>query len=288
MRQIRLLAGALVLFAVPQCGPASAQSATQSATIRAAGMPSRAAPALPPAMQCRKAIAGAEQVIKTPSHLLAAIARVESGRWDAQSGSWQPWPWTINAEGEDSFFETKAQAIIAVRALQARGVISIDVGCMQVNLMYHPNAFASLDQAFDPPANALYAAQFLSQLFTQTNDWAQAAAFYHSATPDLGADYRRRVLAVWPEENRIQESLMQAERDRNNLAAAWAAANSPNRQRPAQVSMSLPWRQGKAATVRPVDMANGATGKKPGETSPGTIPGLRLATYRGDPVRVGP
>ena len=46
--------------------------------------------------------------------------------------------------------QTRQQAVAAVQALQARGVRSIDVGCLQVNLMYHPIAFASLDDAFDP------------------------------------------------------------------------------------------------------------------------------------------
>jgi Transglycosylase SLT domain len=172
----------------------------------------------PPGMQCRRAIDRAERTVKVPDQLLAAIGRVETGRLDAQSNIWYPWPWTINTGGEGRFFETKLQAIAAVRALQAHGVTSIDVGCMQINLMHHPNAFPSLDQAFDPQLNALYAAHFLTQLFVQTNDWKQAAGLYHSATPQLGADYRRRVLAAWPEETRLQTSLM-----RDKLAEAWAA-----------------------------------------------------------------
>ena len=74
-----------------------------------------------------------------PPQLLAAIGRVESGRRDPVTGVWGAWPWTINAEGSGSYFDTKAEAIQAVQALQARGVRSIDVGCMQVNLMHHPD-----------------------------------------------------------------------------------------------------------------------------------------------------
>ena len=107
----------------------------------------------------------------------------------------------MNAEGQGFFYDTKAEAVAAVRGMQARGVRSIDVGCMQVNLMHHPDAFASLDVAFDPQANAAYAARFLKELYAQTGDWTKAAALYHSATPDLGADYQRKVLAVWPEEH---------------------------------------------------------------------------------------
>ncbi len=119
---------------------------------------------------------------------------VESGKRDPVSGAVYPWPWTINAEGIGHWYESKAEAIAAVQALQARGVRSIDVGCMQVNLSFHPEAFASLDMAFDPMTNAAYGARFLQQLFNQTNAWPLAAAAYHSFTPDVGADYATKVL----------------------------------------------------------------------------------------------
>jgi Transglycosylase SLT domain len=118
-----------------------------------------------------------------------------------------PWPWTINAEGQGSYYDTKAQAIAAVRALQARGVQSIDVGCMQINLMHHPNAFASLDQAFDPSANATYAAHFLNDLHGQTNDWLRAAGQYHSSTPELGAAYQTQVAAAWTQERQFADAM---------------------------------------------------------------------------------
>jgi hypothetical protein len=154
-----------------------------------------------PGLVCRQAIRAAARAANIPTQLMAAIAHVESGRPDGQGGV-HPWPWTINAEGEGHFYPTKAAAIAAAQAMQARGVRSMDVGCMQVNLMHHPNAFASLDQAFDPDANAAYAARFLNQLFAQTGDWAKATANYHSATPDIGADYERKVANVLPDEQR--------------------------------------------------------------------------------------
>jgi hypothetical protein len=152
---------------------------------------------------CRSAVAAAERGNGIPAHLLAAISRVESGRRDPATGAVHPWPWTANAEGQGYYFETKAEAVATVRAMQARGIRSIDIGCGQINLMYHPTAFASLEQAFDPQSNADYAAKFLKNLFAQTGDWNKAAAYYHSATPELGAEYQQKVLAVWPEEQRL-------------------------------------------------------------------------------------
>ena len=153
-------------------------------------------PAMPsPSAYCDAAIASAERTIRLPPRVLSAIAEVESGRPDADTGALHPWPWTINAEGRGQFFASKAEAIAAVRALQLQGMRSIDVGCMQVNLMHHPNAFASLDEAFDPQSNALYAARFLNTLYVASGSWLQAIAAYHSETPAIGDDYRRRVMA---------------------------------------------------------------------------------------------
>jgi hypothetical protein len=146
---------------------------------------------------CGPSITAAEDSARLPQNLLEAIAEVESGRPDPSTRRLQPWPWTINAEGVGAFFASKAEAIAAVRTLQARGVRSIDVGCMQVNLMFHPTAFASLEEAFDPHANASYAARFLNALHAGTRDWSGAIGAYHSQTQALGDEYRRRVLALW-------------------------------------------------------------------------------------------
>lgn len=155
-----------------------------------------------PAHLCRAAIAIAEREAGIPAGLLQAIGRVESGRRDPDSGRFAPWPWTINAEGRGMFFPTREAAIAEVRQLQAAGVRSIDIGCMQVNLRHHPDAFATLEQAFDPVANARYGARFLTELQAARQDWGRAAAHYHSQTPDRAEAYRARVAAAWAEELR--------------------------------------------------------------------------------------
>jgi len=171
-----------------------------------------------PTALCRSAIRAAERSNGIPQALLSALGRVESGRRDPVTGNFGPWPWTINAEGRGQYFATRAEAIAAVRALQAQGVRSIDIGCMQVNLRHHPNAFASLEEAFDPAKNAAYAARFLVSLYEASRNWLQAAAHYHSHTPEFASAYQRRVMAAWPEESRIA-----AEEHRTAQLAAWAA-----------------------------------------------------------------
>ena len=202
-------------------------------------------PAEDPTRLCRTAIRAAERANGIPLALLSALGRVESGRRDPATGNFGPWPWTINAEGRGQFFATKAEAIAAVRQLQAEGVRSIDVGCMQVNLRHHPDAFASLEDAFDPEKNAAYAARFLASLQEMSKNWLQAAANYHSQTPELGLAYQRKVMAAWPEESRIA-----AEEYRAAQLAAWAA-------RPAVVSAVLgrvlPSRPGNRPVGRDLD-----------------------------------
>ena len=148
---------------------------------------------------CDMATSEAERETGVPNELLTAISRVEAGHRDPDTGATTAWPWTIDVEGHGHFYRSKDEAIEAVRAFQANGARSIDIGCMQVNLLQHPDAFASLSDAFDPRTNALWAARFLTGLFRQTRSWPHAAAAYHSMTPEIGADYQDQVLRMWAE-----------------------------------------------------------------------------------------
>jgi hypothetical protein len=163
-------------------------------------------PAANPDTLCRPAIAASERAHNIPAHLLAAIARVESGRKDPTTGKRNPWPWTINADGQGSFYDDKPGAMAAATAMRPKVRTSIDVGCMQVSLTQHPNAFATLDQAFDPMTNADYGGKFLRELYDKTGSWPKAVAMYHSATPELGDPYQAQVYAAWPQELQLADS----------------------------------------------------------------------------------
>ncbi len=169
---------------------ALAATATLSTALAAAPMAS--ASAMDEAGACLGLIKSAEKSQAIPEGLLKAIGFTESGRVTAD-GRRVPWPWTVNADGQGYYFETKKDAIAFVEELQARGVSVIDVGCMQVNLYYHPNAFASLESAFDPATNVAYAARFLNELKSETGDWGVATQYYHSRTLQIGRAYAGRV-----------------------------------------------------------------------------------------------
>ena len=152
---------------------------------------------LPDGAACGVAGRQAEQLGGLPQNLLVSIGMVESGRADPLTGHVAPWPWTVNADGQGQYFDNKQDAEAFVRFAEASGAHDIDVGCFQISLESHPDAFATLDDAFDPGENAAYAARFLTQLKGQTGSWNLAIADYHSALPDLGLPYQRLVLAAW-------------------------------------------------------------------------------------------
>jgi hypothetical protein len=152
------------------------------------------APAM--AQSCAEAASTAEAREQIPPGLLLAIGTIESGRTDA-AGARAPWPWTVQAAGVGRFFASSADAVAAVQMLRGAGVQSIDVGCFQVNLFYHPDAFVDLPSGFDPLTNALAAARFLADLHRELASWDQAVAAYHSRVETLGGPYRDHVLAAW-------------------------------------------------------------------------------------------
>lgn len=144
---------------------------------------------------CVRAILAAQERYAIPNNILLGIGLQEAGT--RRDGVLTVWPWAANAEGTGRLLDSRAQAMSWVRAQLANGVRSIDVGCMQINLRWHPEAFTSLEEGFDPDRNADYAARFLRDLYRRTGSWTLAAGSYHSFTPEMRDRYltslRRKV-----------------------------------------------------------------------------------------------
>lgn len=148
------------------------------------------------AAQCVSAAATAAEAEGVPYSVLLAITLVETGQ--TREGNFQPWPWTVNNGGEGRWFDTKAAAEDQVALLIDQGATNIDLGCFQLNTRWHGENFASLADMLDPDLNAGYAARFLATLYDKTGNWSDAAAAYHSRTPEFAEVYRAkfdRVLA---------------------------------------------------------------------------------------------
>ncbi len=221
---------------------------------------------------CQRQIAMAEGARGIPRGLLASIAMVESGRWHAARRQALAWPWTVTARGVGNFYRTKAEATAAVRRIKAAGVRNIDVGCMQVNLLHHPAAFANLDDALDPAKNVAYGADFLVRLRAARGSWRKAVAHYHSATPSQYRPYAAKVFRAWADARRRlagERSGQRATAETASRAAiraeqkakreAWKANLRDRRTRFAA------WIAGRLASKTKDNSPNKPSGRPPGE-----------------------
>jgi hypothetical protein len=187
--------------------------------------PAKASPWAELPQLCDQAATRASAASGVPLSVLRAIALTETGR--TKQGSFRPWPWTVNMEGKGVWFDSFDEARDYVARHHARGARSYDVGCFQINYRWHGQHFATLDQMFDPDANAAYAARFLSELHAEFGDWSRAAGAYHSRTPYFAAKYRQRF-------DRIRGRLVAADGEDAPVAVA------ANRVPPAPESAAAP------------------------------------------------
>ena len=197
------------------------------------------------AYACMNATIELEEQYGIQKHLLTTISSVETGRWDAATRQNVAWPWTVNAQGKGTFYPSKAEAIRAVKKLQAQGVKSIDVGCMQINLVYHPDAFENLEEAFDPKANVAYAAEFLKSLYeSRGQDWIKAAMAYHSSVPVKAQRYKKKIVSTYEQVKQAQARRQQ----QLDKAVKTAAVKLPEKLKP-EVKPEAPKQQVAAVVV---------------------------------------
>jgi tetratricopeptide (TPR) repeat protein len=103
----------------------------------------------------------------------------------------------MRSQGQGHYFETPEDAEREARKRLAAGDALIDVGCLQVDLYHHPDAFRTVADAFDPRENADYAAGYLARLAREHGSWLEAVAAYNAGRPADGVDYLARVLYLW-------------------------------------------------------------------------------------------
>ena len=136
---------------------------------------------------CVKEILYAQERYSIPMNLLLAIGIQESGR--KYDGVMTAWPWTVNSSGTGKYFNTKSEALSWLNKRMSEGYRSNDVGCMQINLKWHPHAFENIEDGFIPSKNVEYSAQLLLSLHKEFGSWNKAAGAYHSRTPEKQKTY---------------------------------------------------------------------------------------------------
>ena len=143
---------------------------------------------------CVAAAQNAADQTGVPLSVLMAITLTETGR--ATKIGLKPWPWAVNQAGEGYWFASAEEAVQFAEKQLDLGYRNFDVGCFQLNHRWHSKGFTSTIDMFDPTRNALYAAGFLADLYSEKGDWSLAAAAYHSRSPDEAERYRAKYESI--------------------------------------------------------------------------------------------
>ena len=136
---------------------------------------------------CKKITTSLEAKYGIPKNLLAAIARVESGKS----------PWAVNARGRSHRFPSKEKALKFIQDLKKQGVKNINVGYMQINLQSHGRKFKKTEDVLTPYHNIAYAAKLLQHLHKRYGSWEAAIRYYHSGSSVHNLPYQRKVFQAW-------------------------------------------------------------------------------------------
>ena len=144
-------------------------------------------------VHCLNAIKIFEKKYNIPKNFLYLISLVESGRYNNISKTSQPWPWSVNINGQSKFFKSKTELVSALKKYVASGKENFDVGCNQINYKYHRHNFSSIEQMASPYYNVGYSAYYLASNYLKTNNWQEAVAMYHSKNPRHGSKYIKKI-----------------------------------------------------------------------------------------------
>ena len=146
--------------------------------------------------KCSNMFAYFEKRYNLPKDTLHSISLKETQKAHSKHGIGLVWPWTINVEGKGYHFASKDQAIKFAYAELAAGKTSIDIGCMQINIKHHPDAFNSIEQAFSPRRNIAYGAKFLKDTYNRLGSWTKTIGHYHSSLEERATNYQTSVAKI--------------------------------------------------------------------------------------------
>ena len=135
--------------------------------------------------------------------LLYSVSISESGFAPTNKKVKQPWPWAVCSSQGSFFAASKKDAEIEVARLKKMGIKSVDVGLMQVNLLWHSNKI-NHKEMFDPEINLRTGAKILKKaLDSASGDLVTGIGRYHNWS-DSGrqARYALKVLKTYKQLSR--------------------------------------------------------------------------------------
>ncbi|WP_197082855.1 transglycosylase SLT domain-containing protein [Pseudorhodobacter ferrugineus] len=150
-----------------------------------------------PAALCEEAAQFASHQTGVPLSILRAVTLAETGNTQASGGGFDAWPWAVMADLKGHWFPDQYTAIAFAEEQITQGKSNVDIGCFQLNIRWHATAFQSVSDMLSPQNNALYAANFLQDLYIKTGDWRAAVGRYHSRDGARAEAYVRRLETIF-------------------------------------------------------------------------------------------
>jgi hypothetical protein len=130
-------------------------------------------------------------------YILYAVALVESAKVSKRVA--KPWPWALNRQGRPFIPSSLTEAKDILGGSLAKGIRSIDVGLMQVNVRWQGHRVRQPEDLLDPETNLKVGADVLAEAIgSAPGNLVLGIGRYHAGFRDAERAYRygRRVLAV--------------------------------------------------------------------------------------------
>lgn len=140
-----------------------------------------------------QAVATALHSFDIPLSILESVTKIETGRF--RNGELEPWPWTVNMDGQGYWLYSKHEVIKNANANVRLAVTNVDIGFFQLNYRWHGGAFTSITEVFNLVENAVYAENFLGKLYAEKENgriWlAFATSEQESILIAVNTDFRK-------------------------------------------------------------------------------------------------
>ena len=133
------------------------------------------------------------------ARMIEAIALEESRRAEVGTGG-QPWAWTLNANQQPMYFDSRQEAEQALRELHRSGMRNIDVGLFQVNIRWNGDLVRDPVLLLDPAINLWAFTQVIIECQTRVGrEVRRVLACYHAGSDKRphGLEYARRVISTY-------------------------------------------------------------------------------------------
>ena len=145
---------------------------------------------------CEMAMMHAALHFDVSEPIMRAVGLTEAGTAEGRIH-----PWAANIDGRAVYYPDQESAARGVEAALRDGAHNVDVGCLQISMAWHGQAFGSIAEAFTPEVNVAYGAALLVALKREKGTWPLAIQFYHSSDPERQRAYLCQVLAHYAPAN---------------------------------------------------------------------------------------